>query len=466
MLECPRCGPRRASATDVLANLSRPRPIEQWGDIAIAEDSSTPWGAAQDVNYIAQGCASASGPRHGGIKLSRERNAAIPKPLRRANGWYEEDCEANIVFAFHPDIVEALSRNPDRMRADAVRSCREWFPDEWEAATGEPVSDEESGKRREQRERETYRHMLSSGSRDHAVVAAGAMLVRTGRDPVTDIAAIVPAKVPGEEDVRHFLVPRGDVRFDDNRIVAGGWTIDRSAHMDVTDLVKVGERPPAKPKVVLKGDELRLADRADWPDAAQRWFDKLWRFDEGVMSAGEHLLRYGAVSKRKSYFNGSSRPTYWVDTDGTGRITKVPKAVWDALEGLPNGNSDVDNAAFESSRLEAQLDKVARGSAKAAELEKGIEQARRDRDAALAASREDMRSQGWLPSDEREAEIARRVRQQVSERHGWGSAGAERSAWEAMRDAGLDPVGHPEAITRETVELLAVIGSTGGGRST
>src|SRR3546814_13103769 len=54
---------------------------------------STPWGMAQSSEIYADGVVFHSTASHGGIKLDRARNAAMPAMLRVASGWYEEDCE-------------------------------------------------------------------------------------------------------------------------------------------------------------------------------------------------------------------------------------------------------------------------------------------------------------------------------------------------------------------------------------
>lgn len=50
---------------------------------------SSPWGAIQDKRELAPGIWQVSTAGHGGIKLSRERNAAVPAYMRAEGGWYE-----------------------------------------------------------------------------------------------------------------------------------------------------------------------------------------------------------------------------------------------------------------------------------------------------------------------------------------------------------------------------------------
>jgi hypothetical protein len=60
-----------------------------WGTTGISAGGRTPWGTADSVEDVAPGIVFASTPGHGGFKLSPERNAVVPDPLRNGNGWYE-----------------------------------------------------------------------------------------------------------------------------------------------------------------------------------------------------------------------------------------------------------------------------------------------------------------------------------------------------------------------------------------
>ena len=60
----------------------------------------TPWGWTHDVEELADGVLRASTPRHGGLKLSRERWNELPAEVREAmftQTFAEEDCEEPIV---------------------------------------------------------------------------------------------------------------------------------------------------------------------------------------------------------------------------------------------------------------------------------------------------------------------------------------------------------------------------------
>jgi hypothetical protein len=99
----------------VVVLLARPR-----GDISMTDAvdgypplHATPWGKADSVVIIAPGIASYSTPSHGGLWLSAERVAGMPRVLRehqtftvwcsRSGGqWYEEDCDWAIVALAYP----------------------------------------------------------------------------------------------------------------------------------------------------------------------------------------------------------------------------------------------------------------------------------------------------------------------------------------------------------------------------
>src|SRR5699024_2791622 len=89
------------------------------------------WGDVNSVTDVAPGIAFADCAGHGGCRLSPERNKAMPRPLRRT--WYEEDCESSIVGMYRPEAFPNVDPN------DHYRVVRDYFPDEYEQATGEQL---------------------------------------------------------------------------------------------------------------------------------------------------------------------------------------------------------------------------------------------------------------------------------------------------------------------------------------
>jgi hypothetical protein len=97
----------------------------------------SPWGTVQS--------ATARGPfwfvstaGHGGLRVPAAFNARIPDYMRRASGWYEEDCEWSIVACVYPEHF------PEEHRAHAVQTLRSWFPAAYERFTGQPIKPGES----------------------------------------------------------------------------------------------------------------------------------------------------------------------------------------------------------------------------------------------------------------------------------------------------------------------------------
>lgn len=72
----------------------------------------TPWGESQQTDTIAEGITWVSTAGHGGIIISPERRAAMPKSLREfapfaGGNAYEEDCDVAIVIAAFPQHFTA-----------------------------------------------------------------------------------------------------------------------------------------------------------------------------------------------------------------------------------------------------------------------------------------------------------------------------------------------------------------------
>ena len=72
---------------------------------------TTPWGALQATKEIASGIILCRTASHGGFWLSPERNEKISKEQKLEtfsqngiSGWYEEDCDAEIVRKSFPEF--------------------------------------------------------------------------------------------------------------------------------------------------------------------------------------------------------------------------------------------------------------------------------------------------------------------------------------------------------------------------
>jgi hypothetical protein len=115
---------------------------------------TSPWGAIQDKRELAPGIWTVSTAGHGGIKLSRERNAAMPNYMRNEGGWYEEDCEWAKAAVVHPigfQRVVKIEGKPDRTEFEyAMEVFRNWHPDQYERFSGIPLEKGQSLIRDEQ----------------------------------------------------------------------------------------------------------------------------------------------------------------------------------------------------------------------------------------------------------------------------------------------------------------------------
>jgi len=94
----------------------------------------TPWGVADYAREYAEGIVFYSTPSHGGFKLSAERLAQMHPALREKDGWFEEDCAwAKVAFAF-PECFT------DEQQEAAIRTLKDWCPDEYEAVIGKTLA--------------------------------------------------------------------------------------------------------------------------------------------------------------------------------------------------------------------------------------------------------------------------------------------------------------------------------------
>ena len=94
----------------------------------------TPWGVADYAREYAEGIVFYGTPSHGGFKLSAERLAQMHSALREKDGWFEEDCAwAKVAFAF-PECFA------DEQREAAIRTLKDWCPDEYEAVIGKTLA--------------------------------------------------------------------------------------------------------------------------------------------------------------------------------------------------------------------------------------------------------------------------------------------------------------------------------------
>ncbi|KKN55604.1 hypothetical protein LCGC14_0580760 [marine sediment metagenome] len=97
--------------------------------------TTSPWGAVQSTDVLADGIVSVSTASHGGIKLDADRQAAMPEGWSKDGGWYEEDCNWCLPFIiFQADILahgdECAVRSIKNSRH--VEILQDWHPDLYE----------------------------------------------------------------------------------------------------------------------------------------------------------------------------------------------------------------------------------------------------------------------------------------------------------------------------------------------
>ena len=166
----------------------------------VREGMRTPWGDADFVRIVAGGVGWVDTPSHGGVKLSRAMNARMPEYMRKAGGWYEEDCEWSLVYvALAGHLRAALPDDPERIRIaeQAVTTLRNWHPDAYERFFGETIPEGESAVKDERIFRVRHANdlvVISAATGKEGFVEATAT-----RGGVRDFSAARDFLVPSEE---------------------------------------------------------------------------------------------------------------------------------------------------------------------------------------------------------------------------------------------------------------------------
>lgn len=174
------------------------------------KEVSTPWGKSDHATVICEGAIiKYSTPGHGGYKVYASHNRQIPEPFRQKGGWYEEDSDyAKVVFSF-PSLFTDLERR------HAIRCLKNYYPDEYEAVTGEEIPDGES---RIKDERKFY----EAHANDWIVVSALGL-----DDGTVECHAVIggrPSMENGADyQMEKFIVPQDEYH-------TGGFVIDPSRH--------------------------------------------------------------------------------------------------------------------------------------------------------------------------------------------------------------------------------------------
>lgn len=93
----------------------------------------SPWGAIQDMRFMARGVYHVCTASHGGIKLASRRNALMPDYLRTLDGFYEEDVRWAFVALLFPELFPTTGLDPRRpettTRVFALALAGHFYPD-------------------------------------------------------------------------------------------------------------------------------------------------------------------------------------------------------------------------------------------------------------------------------------------------------------------------------------------------
>ena len=349
-----------------------------WGSVEnVQEGSRTPWGTADNVYHTAPGIVQAGTPGHGGVKLSPERNRQIPTALRNASGWYEEDCESNIVGMVYPEAFPDFTAKMEQDEAfDYFESrVKEWFPIQYEAATGTKIPFGESAEK---------------DSDDYYADKQGQTLLYTTHakeDPDFPGYVNVTTCIHGENTFTKHLVPL-DSYTAAQGFKHGAAKVNAPLPAGSIDITPPAD-PPKPPSPRYKGiDTSGLTENQRW--RADNELNKRWRDTSGRIYTLRENIERGDITG-KTVHSGSGKATYVLyssdvpegQSGGTNTyVTQVSKAVWDAVE-APDDRSESDRLSLASD----QADNAYHRARQEWKSSSAIEKARKRRDKTLEAYR-------------------------------------------------------------------------------
>jgi len=316
-----------------------------WGTVDVEYGARTPWGPAQHAERIAPGIVFVPTAGHGGYKLSKERNAAIPAPYRIASGWYDEDDGARFVLRYHFDAFSRLDgrdRSAELARID--KSIIDAFPDQWEKVN-----------RRTLEPGESYRKDANTWADDNA----DAYVVRSVETIEDGLKKVTAGKhSTGEVDV--FILNEAQVQ--EARAEAAE-ELGSDGRFRIPEGVKAEAHPQVEPKPVIPGyttvpslDGLTPAAAAKArKDLAQRW--RLSATGEALSM--RELIERGDITKKWVYINDSGTREFYFSNENTKSTMKVSKALFDVFEAPDNRTAE--DHAHEAFRIaDAKFDKAQR----------------------------------------------------------------------------------------------------------
>lgn len=315
--------------------------LTNWGDLNhLQEGSRTPWGPADRVTHYAPGIASVGTPGHGGIKLSAERNRAIPPYARRPGGWYEEDQEHNIpAYFFRDELIPTTQRgytanhDPEEWDKYIESNMRHSYPDIYEKATG------------------TILQPGESGAKDQAAWAEATRGEWKNTYATTKDDGMLEIGIRRGDENRKILMTKeryAEIRAAEKALGQPSY----SCIIDDPDQYEAApEIPrPVKPRFFGLGDLSKVTPAKI--SLVQRELAKRWRSSNGeVRTLQESLEEEGITGKYVQSHSGKRE--YYLSQDGS--AFPVSKAVWD-IAPAPDTRTAVDKKQEELNTHNANPD--------------------------------------------------------------------------------------------------------------
>lgn len=182
----------------------------------------TPWGAADYIKDIADGITTYSTASHGGIKLSAERQAQMPKALRDG-AWYEHDCAIYRVIVAFPDVFS------EKDFEEAKHGLKNWYPDAYETHFGEIIPEGESYIK----DKQIFKERHKADWVGIAAIGDDEGMVRVTATKGGERAC--PENGFNHPEEREFAVPENEYRTRSRN----GFIVDPERHQDFNDWKKL-----------------------------------------------------------------------------------------------------------------------------------------------------------------------------------------------------------------------------------
>jgi hypothetical protein len=177
--------------------------------------TSTPWGTSQISETYARGIMYYSTASHGGYHLSPTRNMVVPEYMRKADGWYEHDCEWAIAATIFPEAwVKAWGS--ENILKTIKETLRNWYPDFYEKFYNVEILETES----HVRDRENF----AEANKDNYVV-----ICATGKEKHVEVIATKGGVREFGAEERTFLIKTEEYQNRSNL----GFVIDLDRHIEI-----------------------------------------------------------------------------------------------------------------------------------------------------------------------------------------------------------------------------------------